>query len=608
MRHTHSKSQRPMIGNIFPAAVDFGRLKIVSACLSSAKWTRENPIAAILIFASLLLVLFAYLPTLQFDFVSGDEERAFMHSAPSTFASRFDECEGGAVSLYTKSGRPLIWIGECLEHGFVSTISDFEIIRPITLAVVLFATVLLAFVIAPLVGGIACAIPVASLFALAPGYAFMYYRSLSGATTILAIAFAAASCLILTRYQNRSPRFSLASLQDDAIVGALVLFVAACCIYPAYAFVAVTIVWLNFGLTTGLSLSERFKRLASNLFFYVLGSVAYFALARFLILANFFHSRTTELTDKHYELTPVMNVMTMIERAGEALKSMSGEPLLLFNSDRLFLISAATAFSCYAGYQIARQRKSSIAWMAAATIGILIACPIMLAGALTPWIMSPMTDEHPRFFLAAHLFEIVATAGVISAIARLWAIDQIKVAALFVVLLGLAAIDQNRKSFLEVTASATQIDALRTGLEQWQDNGGARNSRWILVVMPNKDQPSFVERAAAEYYTAGTVPEPRYPALMTWANQPAHIFFLAVAILREKNGRSPDHRVELVDCEFNQVCVDNVLRSETDEVAFSGLHQSDISSTPIEVPAQPFVINLSLLTTDPANPSFVVKK
>src|SRR6266581_3109454 len=110
--------------------------------------TRPIAIAA----GSLLLVLVAYFPTLQFDYAVRDQWRAFRVPESSTRLNELVVCSRDALPFYVRSGRPLVWTGECVERALVSNIREFWYLRFISLAVILATLLYLAACLSQAIG------------------------------------------------------------------------------------------------------------------------------------------------------------------------------------------------------------------------------------------------------------------------------------------------------------------------------------------------------------------------------------------------------------------------------------------------------------------------
>jgi hypothetical protein len=127
----------------------------------------EDGLSKGIIVVSLLLVVLAYWPTLQFDYVTQDQWRAFRYSTePQSALERGQACLNMIPRFYTLIGRPLAWMTECIEHATVARIADFAQLRPVALAIVLATVMYLGFVLGPMLGGLAFGILAAAAMVL----------------------------------------------------------------------------------------------------------------------------------------------------------------------------------------------------------------------------------------------------------------------------------------------------------------------------------------------------------------------------------------------------------------------------------------------------------
>ena len=196
------------------------------ACSSHGLRQTRRPIA--IAASSLLVVLVAYLPTLQFDYAVRDQWRAFRAPESSTRLDELVACSRDALPFYVRSGRPLVWVGEWTERALVSNIREFWYLRLISLTVIL-ATLLYLAVCLSRVVGLETALFAASLFVLLPGFVFMTELGLNGAPVVLAVTAAVASFSQISRsvFATRTGR----GVVCRRSVTALVLFVIACFLY-----------------------------------------------------------------------------------------------------------------------------------------------------------------------------------------------------------------------------------------------------------------------------------------------------------------------------------------------------------------------------------------
>src|SRR5258705_4695479 len=145
-----------------------------------------------IVVGSLLLVLMAYLPTLQFDYAVRDQWRAFRAPESATRLNEMVECSKDALPFYVRSGRPLVWVGECVERALVSNIREFWYLRLISLAVILATSLYLAACLSQAIG-VETALFAATAFVLLPRFIFMTELVLNGAAVVLSLDSAVAS-------------------------------------------------------------------------------------------------------------------------------------------------------------------------------------------------------------------------------------------------------------------------------------------------------------------------------------------------------------------------------------------------------------------------------
>ena len=196
----------------------------------------------------------AYLPTLQFDYAIGDQWRAFRLSESFTRLHEMIECSRDAVPFYVRSGRPLVWISECVERALVSNIREFWYLRLASLPIILATPLYLAACLSPAIG-FDIALFAAAVFVLLPGFIFMTELGLNGAAVVLAIAATVASFSQI----NRSVFATRSGLVCGRSAAALILFVIACFLYPAWALIIVPLILVQSGLGQANSITDKLR-------------------------------------------------------------------------------------------------------------------------------------------------------------------------------------------------------------------------------------------------------------------------------------------------------------------------------------------------------------
>ena len=211
------------------------------------KWASESVLSKKLIMFSFVIVIFAYLPTLQFDYVTQDQWRAFRYSpSASTPLYRAKSCINMLPNFYIRSGRPLVWIPECIEHTAVSKISDFFYLRPFVLLIVLITVGYLGWVLASLLNNWWLGTAAAAAFVVAPGYSFMYLQGMTAGAVLLCIILSASSFLSLRKGLNSAEKFTFKRNFFEDLSISFSLFLLSCMIYPEWAFIVVSLSFLTF--------------------------------------------------------------------------------------------------------------------------------------------------------------------------------------------------------------------------------------------------------------------------------------------------------------------------------------------------------------------------
>lgn len=559
---------------------------------ASKTWKAQDSLSKCIIVISLLLVLFAYLPTLQFDYVTQDQWRAFRYSTlEQTPYDRANACVETNWKFYVKIGRPLVWMTECVEHAAVAKISDFIYLRPIALSIVLATALYLGSVLAPIVGGLAMGVLAASAFLMAPGYSFMYLLGMPVEMVLMSIILAAASFRLLREMLDQA-----APTRDFTIRKSwapLVLFVSSCLIYPAWAFLVVPLALAAFGFDDKNSWPTRIKRIVLTLLFYLSAAVFYYIFVKITVLI------LLKLTgygpdSGTYEVAVQLSPSVIWQRILEAAKYFYAMPLLNFNAPPglpvvvLGLFSASTAWRAY-------KNKNMNLLLAIAFSGFIfmVGCVILLAS-ISPWLFSRMDNLQTRILIPWYLFFVATSVGLIFSVVKIHSSNIRSLAPVFILMffvVPVAAV-QNKLSFLEVAVSGIEIQSMRSRLGEWLDEKGYLNQRYLLIVPPEIDRPAFAEKLLSGSKNAGE------NAVLASSKNPVSIPWMVNALLREREDHPVGKSIEIVDCGFDQGCVNGILAGNIN-VALGITKRDHVPVKSIEIP---FVINNSALTSKQINP------
>jgi hypothetical protein len=561
-------------------------------------WKSQNAITKALIVAVLGLVVFAYLPTLQFDYVTQDQWRAFRYSSnEQSFFAGLAQCSSMISSFYIQTGRPFVWPTECVEHALVGEISDFKYLRPLSLAVVIFTVVYLASIISAIMEGRVIAFVVSAVFITAPAYSFMYLQGLPALMVLISVVLSAAS---YKRYTE--------SLADDRdryklLLRSSLLFLAACMIYPVFAFISLPLALMKFACSSVDGVAKKLKDLIATLTFYGLLSGIYFLFVKLSVLIlTHFRGKLPSLGT--YEVSAQLSPAVVFERISAVTSYFFMMSPMNVPTFRGASFAILVAFSVALGFTslLRSQQKKYLTASLLVGASFLIFCAVLLLSA-TPWLLSKMDNLTTRHVLPFYLFLSFAFVFTLKAILQsLFKMGAEKI-AMTIVLLVLVPISvaQNRNSFLEVASTRAEIEMLRSKISQGIKTGGLTTSnRFILVVRPDtsRPRPIGIENLLAEdkYATDN--------AVLASSKNPVSIPWMINAIFREE---LPDRRLNIVDCGFDtNSCVGMVLTNPKNiALAYingAGAPKSDL----IKSPTQPYVINISELTSKPVNPIFKI--
>ena len=134
-----------------------------------------------------------------------------------------------------------------------------------------------------------------------------------------------------------------------------------------------------------------------------------------------------------------------------------------------------------------------------------------------------------------------------------------------------------------------EVDSIRSRLSNWVQNKGWLDKKYLLVVLPSRARPSFVEQMVNN--------NPHYGnqnAVLATSENPVSVLWMLSAVFREISERP---RINLVDCASDQFCANAAVQNEGTIVLGYTREPTEIRS-----PVEPFVINLSLLTSQPTMP------
>jgi hypothetical protein len=364
-------------------------------------------------------------------------------------------------------------------------------------------------------------------------------------------------------------------------------------IYPTFAFVVVPLALIEFGFHVSHPLPVRMRVLFSKLSFYFVTSIFYYSLTKLSVLL--LEKRYGKLESVGiYDVSVQNNLSVIVERILECIQYFYAMPLLNFEAPAglaVVLVVIASAVAGFVGYSPAK-RIHAIVW----TVLAFFTNILVLLASISPWLVSNMNSLATRHLLPWYLFFCASTVGsVYIVLSRFIQVKTIwiPVAVLLGVLLPVALV-QHRLSSLEVMVSSLEIQTMRDRISEWVESHGWINNRYLHVILPTRPRPTVVENI---YPNLGFGD---INAVLASSQNTVSIPWMLNALLRERHDRPP---LLLIDCSSDQVCANAAAQDPTVMVVGYTHGVNVISST-----VDPFIINLSLLTSSPVTPSVAIVK
>ena len=467
-----------------------------------------------------LLIFFAYLPTLQYDYAYNDQWRAFQYSmlneSPLIKSLR---CIGSRIGYDIRCGRPFLFIGECIEHAWVGKISDFSKTRPIVLIVVILTAFCVGMALSPSVGGIANGTAIGALFVLSPGYAHMYYLGLSAIMMLIALILATMSYVFIRQAINEN-------FHKNKILLSSVFFLAACMIYPAWAFVVFIFSLIDFLFCQDVGRNTKLKHLFIKILFFTLISIIYYLIIKTLIL--FLPGENIG----NYEFSANFNPVYLAKRFLLAFLFYIAQPPLntLYSSLRvmniIFLFLVIVVFTVL--FFKKNKYKPTNAFFSFLITTFL--CIFLTFTSIIPWIASKMLFLGNRSLITFSLLMCALIGWIIFRVSsELFPAKKYISTTLivFIILLPASAI-QNKRTNIETGIKGTEIEAMRLAVHKWIDEYSFTSKRYVVVVVPKRPRPLFYDRVL-DNVTHIDVNSYKIP------DDPLYFFKMLPELLQEKN-------------------------------------------------------------------------
>lgn len=564
-------------------------------------WAQSSTLTKYLIISVMGLVAFAYLPTLQFDYVTQDQWRAFRYPLSiNTPLELLKECSSGLSAHYTQSGRPLLWPTECLEHAFVSEISDFRYSRPLALTLVIFTVLYLSLILKKHMREWVDALVVAAIFVTAPAYSFMYLIGLPALMVLLSACLAAASYKRFISNTNRTTN------SYKLLSSASAFFLAACLIYPAFAFIVLPLALIRFVGENEILFTQRTRNLFITLVFYSALSAVYYLLVKLSILSLEYFKGSLPSVGL-YEFSAQLSPTVILNRINEVATYFFMMPPANFHTLHGVTLAILIIFSIMAGIKFSSiDRSRGHTRYIYYSIATFLVSSMVLLASTSPWLVSKMDVLQTRYLLSFYLFisfAIVWIARELLSMISKQTSTKIYLVIGIVIFLP-AALEQNKLSFMEVISTRAEIEFLRAKIFDWSVTEGPVEKRFILIVRPEVCRPLGVDKL---------IQHDKYGndnAVMASCKNPVSIPWMVNAVLAEAH-KIPKHSV--VDCGFDtESCVQGALVNKNNIVlAYTGgtpypRNKTIARKKVINSPIQPYIINFSELTSRVSNPTIKV--
>ncbi len=244
----------------------------------------NNPIQSFFIFLIFAFVLIGFLPVLVANYVPQDQWRAFTYGTGVDGLKQFYACKNRVFNFYLSTGRPLVYIPECVEHAFIKNTSDFCFLR-IPSLLITFANMLIgAKIFRKITNYFWQALALTLTLIFNPGYAFMFYQGYTAAGVLASIGLALASLYYLIEAYCKGNIFLNSKNKILFTITGIILFFISLLNYAAFAFVVIPVAFFIAVFSKNLSNTEKSKFLIVTYSIYVFTCLMYLIFVKFTTL------------------------------------------------------------------------------------------------------------------------------------------------------------------------------------------------------------------------------------------------------------------------------------------------------------------------------------
>lgn len=531
-----------------------------------------------------ILVIFAFIPTIQYDFAIGDQWRAFR--LPESFSAKqeFFTCANNALPFYVSSGRPLVWFSECIERTFVSNVNEFWFFRLIPLAIMMatifylgkkisrnnyFGYLTLGFIV------------------MLPGFQFMLQLGANGAMTIFSLAGGLLSAVLVSENLDKKEN-NLRLLSFPYFI-----FLVSCFIYPAWALSAIPFSFLLVLLGKNTTLEKKIKKYSFVLLSYFAATIFYVLITKLVVYFDPFDGKNL-YANNWYKVSLQTDYAVLFNRATQALT-------YIFKDSNVWG-SCSTSLIFFLGLTSLTIIIHNLLKTLNLNIFLLYFFSVFLAFSLGllftiisffPWLFSSMPTLSNRYFLASYVLPISSTLLVFNHIR----VSQRQKKYIFIFLLvvfSAISLYVNKTTTLKIFSSITRTEHMRLEINKWIDLGLYKKNKIIVVIPPyanhSESLPFLIERG----WNAN------------WSGDINHYFEVFSAILREKEDHKIARDISLVNCAANKECLFDEINKN--KIIFYLVGKNDAETKSLIFPGPPFIINMSSITRVPIKYTYTISE
>lgn len=493
---------------------------------------------------ALALSITSFFPTLVFDYVPFDQWQAFSYSVPQEDAkSRFKRCWDFLPRFYLATGRPLVWQGECLEHGWVAKIKDFLPLRWVCILIVAGTILTFGILLRRVTGSIYTAIFISATFTWSPGYAFMYMEGLTAGGVLLSLLFAVISVYFILDVKRFWEKGQKKQVYRNLGIS-FSLFFASLCGYPSFSYVVIPLSFLILFFSLDFKFKDRLAEFFGISVFYGACSLVYFLIFKAVsIHKNMGYLKGYTFSLSGYDLF-VSKANMFFEFLAKDLPFINFFEFTFSLSFLSFVALILSSFlvgrnSKWSFPEIFKLRKIQAYYLVLSGMVVLIS--------MWPWWISQFPSLQMRHTFPVTMFFSALSGICILFLARGCLKQNVEVKSaiiLFFLLVIPGLLQQNRLSFVEVLRSDVEIRHVRSAIKKISSENLLFDLSQIHVIRPDPDIP----------YTIRLFKE-SVPATM---ENPRYIYFILSAVLREYYSDEELRKLSIEDCRFDFDCLEGI--------------------------------------------------